>query len=119
MKTQTESHSISIPIGTASIHGDLDVPLDSSAVVLFAHGSGSSRHSPRNRYVAKRLNRARFSTLLLDLLTADEEIADQRTANLRFDIDLLAERLLLATDWLTARTGAEAGQVGLFGASTG
>jgi dienelactone hydrolase len=86
--------------------------------VLFAHGTGSSRHSPRNRSVAGRLQPAGFGTLLMDLLTAGEEERDRRSRELRFDIGLLARRLVGAVDWLAARSGGEA-QVGLFGASTG
>src|SRR6478609_11885759 len=100
MKQSIESRSISIPIGRDSIDGDLNIHANSRAVVIFAHGSGSSRHSPRNRQVAQYLNQAGFSTLLLDLLTADEEIIDQQTAHLRFDIGFLAERLVTVTDWL-------------------
>jgi putative phosphoribosyl transferase len=119
MKPRVESLSVAVPVPRGSINGDLNVPSGSRAVVLFAHGSGSSRHSPRNRYVADVLNRAGFSTLLLDLLTSDEESIDQRTAQLRFNIELLAERLVLATDWLSARLDAEGRHVGYFGASTG
>jgi dienelactone hydrolase len=113
------SLGVSIPAGKAAIDGDLNVPLNSRSVVVFAHGSGSSRHSPRNKYVAQVLNRGGFATLLLDLLTADEEVIDQRNAHLRFDIELLADRLISATDWLSARPGVEARHIGYFGASTG
>jgi dienelactone hydrolase len=87
--------------------------------VLFAHGSGSGRHSPRNRYVAEALRRAGLNTLLLDLLTADEEVIDESTRHLRFDIDLLAERLVGATDWLGKYPQTREQAVGYFGASTG
>jgi dienelactone hydrolase len=87
--------------------------------VLFAHGSGSSRHSPRNRHVAAVLEEARLATLLFDLLTAPEEAVDARTARLRFDVALLAERLVGAIDWAGARPETRALRVGLFGASTG
>jgi len=87
--------------------------------VLFAHGSGSSRHSPRNRYVARLLNDAKLGTLLIDLLTTDEELADQQTAELRFDIGLLAARLLSATDWLAGQRNTQGLRIGYFGASTG
>jgi putative phosphoribosyl transferase len=90
----------------------------SGGIVLFAHGSGSSRHSPRNRRVAEHLQRAHLGTLLMDLLTADEEQLDLRSRELRFDIGLLARRLVGAIDWLAARFGRELG-TGLFGASTG
>jgi putative phosphoribosyl transferase len=88
-------------------------------VVLFAHGSGSSRTSPRNRFVASQLHRGQLGTLLLDLLTADEERVDDDTREHRFDIDLLAGRLVSAIDWLGTQTGTRGLPVGLFGASTG
>jgi pimeloyl-ACP methyl ester carboxylesterase len=100
--------------------GDLTVPDDPSGLVLFAHGSGSSRRSPRNQAVAASLNAAGFGTLLFDLLTADEERRDALTGELRFDIALLARRLTVAVDWLDG-SGESAGRLpcGLFGASTG
>jgi putative phosphoribosyl transferase len=110
--------AIRIPIGGVMLEGDLDRPPESSGIVLFAHGSGSSRHSPRNRQVADHLQRAGLGTLLLDLLTGDEEQLDLRSRELRFDIGLLARRLVGAVDWLTARFGGEL-RLGLFGASTG
>jgi dienelactone hydrolase len=91
----------------------------SRAIVLFAHGSGSSRRSPRNRYVARALQEAGLATLLMDLLTLDEEARDVRTGRLRFDIGLLAERLVSATDWLRADPETRALKIGYFGASTG
>jgi dienelactone hydrolase len=118
MKTIIESHPLSIPVRGGMIEGDLNVPENSSAIVLFAHGSGSSRHSPRNKYVAQTLNDAGISTLLLDLLTRREEVVDRHTSHLRFDIELLAERLVNGTDWLSAR-GTEGPHIGYFGASTG
>jgi putative phosphoribosyl transferase len=102
----------------AELTGDLTVPDKAAGLVLFAHGSGSSRHSPRNRAVAEGLNGAGFGTLLLDLLTAAEEQADARTAALRFDIGLLTRRLTGAIDWLAAME-ASGLPLGLFGASTG
>ena len=87
-----EGQLISVPAGSVTLNGNLTMPEDARAVVLFAHGSGSSRHSPRNRYVARVLNEAKLATLLIDLLTVHEEVVDARTAHLRFDIDLLAER---------------------------
>jgi pimeloyl-ACP methyl ester carboxylesterase len=103
-----------------ALPGDLTVPDDPSGLVLFAHGSGSSRHSPRNQAVAASLNQAGFGTLLFDLLTADEERRDALTGELRFDIALLARRLTMAVDWLDG-SGEPAGRLpcGLFGASTG
>jgi dienelactone hydrolase len=101
------------------LDGNLTLPEESRAIVLFAHGSGSSRHSPRNRYVARLLNEAKLSTLLIDLLTLDEEVIDVRTAQLRFDIGLLAERLVAATNWLTQFPDTKHLRIGYFGASTG
>jgi putative phosphoribosyl transferase len=114
-----ESISVEVPIGPARLQGDLSVPEGPRGVVLFAHGSGSSRHSPRNRYVAAELQNASLATLLLDLLTAEEEEVDLRTAHLRFDIGLLAERLVAATEWLAQRPETRDQRVGYFGASTG
>ncbi|GIH05582.1 DeoR family transcriptional regulator [Rhizocola hellebori] len=99
----------------ARLDADIDIPDGARGVVLFAHGSGSSRHSPRNRMVAARLREASFGTVLADLLTAQEERVDQRTAELRFDIELLALRLTAIADILAARQLP----LGLFGASTG
>jgi pimeloyl-ACP methyl ester carboxylesterase len=111
---------VTVEGGDVALPGDLTVPDDPSVFVLFAHGSGSSRRSPRNRAVAASLNEAGFGTLLFDLLTADEERADERTGELRFDIPLLARRLTMAVDWLDG-SEERAGQLpcGLFGASTG
>jgi dienelactone hydrolase len=108
-----------IDAGGVSLAGSLMVPDRARGVVLFAHGSGSSRHSPRNRQVASSLNEAGFATLLMDLLTAEEERVDLATAELRFDIPLLGERLVAATDWLAARAQTAALPLGSFGASTG
>ncbi len=99
--------------------GDLTLPANARGVVAFAHGSGSSRHSPRNRFVAHVLNQAGLATLLFDLLTRDEESVDAVTAELRFDIELLAARLVQATDWLVQQPQVQTLQVGYFGASTG
>jgi len=101
------------------LEGNLSLPEGARGIVLFAHGSGSSRHSPRNRYVAQILNEAKLATLLVDLLTPDEEAIDLRTAHLRFDIGLLAERLVGVTDWLTQYPDTRHLRVGYFGASTG
>jgi putative phosphoribosyl transferase len=101
-----------------ALDGDLVRPQAGGEMILFAHGTGSSRHSPRNRQVAERLQRAGFGTLLMDLLTAEEEQVDLRSRELRFDIGLLARRVIAAVDWLTAPFG-EGLRVGLFGASTG
>jgi dienelactone hydrolase len=101
------------------LEGDLVIPTDAYGVVAFAHGSGSSRHSPRNRYVAEVLNGAGLATLLLDLLTPDEEAIDVQTMRLRFDIDLLAERVVGTVGWLAANPATRQLRIGLFGASTG
>jgi putative phosphoribosyl transferase len=114
-----EEQLVRVPAGEAMLDGNLTLPEGSHAIVLFAHGSGSSRHSPRNRYVARLLNEAKLSTLLIDLLTLDEEVIDARTAQLRFDIGLLAERLVAATDWLTQFPDTRQLRIGYFGASTG
>jgi len=102
-----------------TLDGNLSLPAGAGGIVLFAHGSGSSRHSPRNRYVARLLNEAKLATLLIDLLTQQEEAIDMRTAQLRFDIELLAERLVAATDWLTQQPETRHLRLGYFGASTG
>jgi putative phosphoribosyl transferase len=114
-----EEQLVQVPAGSVTLEGNLTLPEESRAVVLFAHGSGSSRYSPRNRYVARVLNEAKLATLLIDLLTLHEEVVDARTAQLRFDIDLLAERLVDATDWLTQFPDTKHLRIGYFGASTG
>jgi putative phosphoribosyl transferase len=113
------SSAVAIPIEGAVLAATLAVPEQASGIVVFAHGSGSGRHSPRNRYVAEQLVRAGFGALLLDLLTPTEERYDQETADLRFDIDRLATRLVVAIDWLAGEERVAALPVGLFGASTG
>ena len=110
---------ISIDIGAHSIAGDLHVPDQALGIVLFAHGSGSSRFSPRNRFVATVLNSAKLATMLVDLLTSEEERVDDRTARLRFDIGLLAERVTAVTDWVTSDPRTRGLPIGYFGASTG
>ena len=110
---------VRIASGHATLEGDLNIPEGARGIVLFAHGSGSSRHSPRNRYVAQLLNQAQLATLLVDLLTAEEEAIDLRTAQPRFDIGLLAARLAGATDWLVQYPDTRLLQIGYFGASTG
>src|SRR5215475_16102405 len=92
---------VHITSGPVALQGDLTVPGSSRGIVLFAHGSGSSRHSPRNRFVAGVLQEGGLATLLIDLLTPDEEQIDMQTAHLRFDIAMLAERLAGAAEWLT------------------
>ena len=115
----SEHRPVRIGAGTIALEGDLVVPAGAPGVVVFAHGSGSSRHSPRNRLVARTLERAGLGTLLMDLLTPGEEAVDATTAHLRFDIGLLAERLVGATDWLTRDPETRDLSVGYFGASTG
>lgn len=110
---------VCVSAGPVILEGNLTVPRDAQGVVLFAHGSGSSRHSSRNRYVARELQAAGLGTLLIDLLTTEEETVDMRTAHLRFDIRLLAERLVGATEWLAQEAQTRELRVGLFGASTG
>lgn len=112
-------HLVQVSAGSATLEGTLDIPRGATGIVLFAHGSGSSRHSPRNRYVAHILGESGIASLLIDLLTADEEREDQRTARLRFDIDLLARRLAGATDWLLQYPQTQRLRIGYFGASTG
>ncbi|EHR51593.1 dienelactone hydrolase-like enzyme [Saccharomonospora marina XMU15] len=104
---------------TAALAGDLTVPADARGVVAFAHGSGSSRHSPRNIAVAKTLQDNQLATLLFDLLSSDEEELDRQTARLRFDIDLLTARLVTAVDQLSKGEHTRGLPIGLFGASTG
>ncbi len=111
--------SVRIPAGGVTLDGDLAVPANARGLVVFAHGSGSSRHSPRNRYVARQLQRVGLATLLFDLLTQQEEAIDMRTAELRFDIEFLAKRLVQATDWLMGQKQVEQLEFGYFGASTG
>ncbi|MDQ3569987.1 MAG: dienelactone hydrolase family protein [Actinomycetota bacterium] len=112
-----------IPVAGADLGADVVVPDGAAGVVVFAHGSGSGRHSPRNRQVAAALQDAGFATVLADLLTVEEEQLDVRTRHLRFDVDLLASRLVAIADWLRAESPASdlatAAAVGLFGASTG
>ena len=119
MTTDQQERQVRISSGAVSLDGDLAMPSDARGVVLFAHGSGSSRHSSRNRYVAKELRRGGMGTLLMDLLTAEEEEAEAHTGHLRFDIGLLAERLLAATRWLRAEPDTSRLPIGYFGASTG
>jgi dienelactone hydrolase len=110
---------VRIPSGRLLLDADLGVPKGVRGMVIFAHGSGSSRHSRRNRQVAERLHRAGLATLLLDLLTTREEAVDERTRGLRFDIALLADRVVHAIDWTAADARFAELRIGLFGASTG
>jgi putative phosphoribosyl transferase len=116
--TNATEIEVRIEVGDVVLAGDLVTPDDAIGIVVFAHGTGSSRHSPRNRFVAKTLNGARIGTLLMDLLTREEEVYDRATGELRFDVALLANRLIAAIDWLRAGPAASL-RLGLFGASTG
>ena len=111
--------AVQIPAAGLLLDGDLAVPGQARAVVVFAHGSGSSRHRPRNRRVAAAFQQAGYATLLMDLLTRPEEDVDARTRQLRFDIPRLAARLTGAVDWLAAQNDLETVPIALFGASTG
>jgi dienelactone hydrolase len=113
------STPVRVAIGLESLTGDLVVPDDVLGVVLFAHGSGSGRLSPRNRAVAQSLQHIQIATLLIDLLTPAEEAIDRTTRHLRFDIRLLSDRLVAVVDWLRHQPATERLPVGLFGASTG
>lgn len=112
-------NEVRIPAGRAALDGNLTIVDEATALVLFVHGSGSSRHSPRNQFVARVLNNAGLATLLFDLLTPEEELSDSRTAELRFDIQLLAGRLLHATTWTRAQEQIRTLPIGYFGSSTG
>ena len=120
---ETRRGPVGRPVGIATdgvvLQADLVVPEDPLGIVAFAHGSGSGRFSPRNRFVASALNEAGLGTLLADLLTASEERVDARTAELRFDIDLLTRRLIGIVDWLSEDEATHGLAIGLFGASTG
>jgi dienelactone hydrolase len=118
-KRQGGERLVHVSAGSVTLEGNLSVPDEARAVILFAHGSGSSRHSPRNRSVAQALREAGLATLLIDLLTAREESVDAHTAHLRFDIDFLAERLIAATHWLGQDHQTRRLPIGYFGASTG
>lgn len=114
-----EQLGVVIPVGDVRLVGDLVVPKGATGIVAFAHGSGSGRHSPRNRFVASVLQEAGLATLLVDLLTEAEEAVDMRTAHLRFDIGLLAGRLASVSDWLRQDARTASLKLGYFGASTG
>lgn len=110
---------VQIPTDEATLAGNLTIPDETKALVLFAHGSGSSRHSPRNQFVARILNMAGLGTLLFDLLTPEEEIVDLRTREHRFNIKLLAARLARATRWANEDKQTRGLRIGYFGSSTG
>ncbi|MEU8190976.1 hydrolase, partial [Micromonospora carbonacea] len=117
--TTTRGGEVTIPAGDAGLPADVLVPAGATGVVVFAHGSGSSRHSPRNTAVAGVLNERALGTVLVDLLTPEEDRVDARTAELRFDIGLLADRLAAIVDWTGVEPALARLPVGLFGASTG
>jgi pimeloyl-ACP methyl ester carboxylesterase len=123
MDPDPQSHGgerlVLVDTGTAALEGNLAIPEAACGLVLFAHGSGSSRHSRRNRYVAETLRERGLATLLIDLLTADEETVDESTRQHRFDIPMLADRLLGTINWLAEHRDTERLRIGLFGASTG
>src|SRR4051794_29620557 len=122
MRTSTHADitkPVRIAAGPVTLEGDLAVPAGARGVVAFAHGSGSGRNSPRNRFVAEALQASGLATLLFDLLTEDEEYRERFTRHLRFDINLLAWRLVEATDWLAGQPETRGLKVGYFGASTG
>jgi putative phosphoribosyl transferase len=114
-----DEREVTLPLGALTLEGTLGVPARVRGVVLFAHGSGSSRFSPRNRFVARVLREAGLGTLLLDLLSREEENVDNVTRELRFDIGLLADRLVASIDWLDREPTTRGVPIGLFGASTG
>jgi dienelactone hydrolase len=116
---QAISGEVNIQLPSVTLDGDLIVPADATGIVLFAHGSGSSRHSPRNKFVAQTIRNAGLGTLLFDLLTQDEEAVDVQTRHLRFDIGMLAERLVETAKWVLSRKDTEDLRIGFFGASTG
>jgi len=121
-KVEQQQHTerdVSLDVGGIKLGGTLDIPKTARGVVLFAHGSASSRHSPRNRFVAKALQSHSIGTLLFDLLTPREESVDQFTGELRFDIPFLAERLIGATNWVLRHPQTRDLKIGYFGASTG
>ncbi len=116
---RSEAQTIRIPIGLEHLEGELEIPAGAPGLVLFAHGSGSSRHSPRNQFVAQVIRASGNGTLLFDLLTPQEELEDQATSALRFDMELLAARLVAATEWVSSRPGLNRLAVGYFGSSSG
>ncbi len=116
---EPEEYRVRIPAGDVTLEGNLHLTPNAGGIVVFAHGSGSSRHSPRNRFVARHLQEVGLATLLFDLLTSDEEFAERATGHLRFDIKMLAGRLAQVTDWLQQQPQTRALKIGYFGASTG
>jgi dienelactone hydrolase len=119
MKNIGDGSVVTIPSGSVAINGNLTVSPQARGIVIFAHGSGSSRFSPRNTKVAQEINSAGIATLLIDLLTEEEEAEDMYSGEFRFNIDLLAKRLVDATEWVTKNSATKSLIVGYFGASTG
>jgi putative phosphoribosyl transferase len=119
IQTDGRSHDVTIEAGDARLEGEVTVPASAPGIVLFAHGSGSGRTSPRNRFVASVLHRCGMGTLLFDLLTPEEQERDRETRALRFDIDLLAGRLVGAAKWLATQPVQTGRRVGFYGSSTG
>jgi dienelactone hydrolase len=118
-KQITDSREVTVQINSIRLSGELSIPEKATGIVLFAHGSGSSRHSPRNKFVARVLQNAGLGTLLFDLLTREEETVDMYTRHLRFDIGLLARRLVATARWLKTSEETENLKIGFFGSSTG
>ena len=118
-REQREEGLVHVIADSTDLQGNLIIPKNARGIILFAHGSGSSRFSSRNRFVAEQLRHGAFGTLLLDLLTPSEEAIDARTAQLRFNVEMLAQRLVGAIDWLAEQPDAGHLPIGLFGASTG
>jgi putative phosphoribosyl transferase len=116
---KSEEDLVIIEVGGVELSGNLKIPKGAKGIVLFAHGSGSGRLSPRNQYVAKVLREKNLGTLLFDLLTPQEEETERDTAHLRFDIGMLADRLVAVTDWLKRNPATQSLNIGYFGASTG
>jgi len=119
MRPLSQAQLLRIQTPGAALNADLVIPVDARGIVLFAHGSGSTRHSHRNQFVARVLQESGFGTLLMDLLTTEEGHLDNQTRELRFDIDLLARRLLAVMDWTVAQPSLKLLPIGIFGASTG
>src|SRR5450755_591326 len=115
MSVAIQHPAVTIPVESIHLEGDLSIPTAANGVVLFAHGSGSSRRSPRNRYVADLLNEGGLATLLIDLLTEDEQQVDLQTTQLRFDIPFLAKRLVTITHWLAHHPDVAGLKIGHFG----
>src|SRR6187397_2366175 len=119
MRPLAQAQTLRVPIPGAKLNADLVIPVDARGLVLFAHGSGSSRHSHRNQFVARVLQESSFATLLMDLLTTEEEHVDNQTRELRFDIALLTDRLTAIVQWASEQPMMKHLPIGLFGASTG